>query len=178
LESRIKLRRAPATRPLSLPLSRNSYAAARALIDVARRSPHSRQNCCSNLVERGPGKGRHAVRDAVVPVLRVPAEVAIEPVSHMQQLLSDYDFERPRSRLIDARQVDQNEMIARRRRKGVGTADRAPQPPAQPAFEDATLGSDAESVRWQHEERDVSFEQFARFHVVNQPSHNELHGDG
>ena len=118
------------------------------------------------------------MRDAIVSVLRVPAEVAIEPVSHVQQLLSDYDFERPRSRLIDARHVDQNEMIAGRRRKRVGAADRAPQPPAQPAFEDATLGSDAESVRWQHEERDVSFEIFARFLVVNQPSHYELHDDG
>jgi len=118
------------------------------------------------------------VCDAIVPVFRVPAEVAIEPVSHVQELLSDYHLERPRPGLIDARQVDQNEMIAGRGRKRIGAADRAPQAAAQPAFEDATLGGDAETVRWQREERYVSFQKFARFLVVDQPSHNELQGDG
>jgi hypothetical protein len=107
------------------------------------------------------------VRDAIVPVLRVPAEVAIEAVSHMQELLSDHHLERSRPGLVDARQVDQDEMIARRGRKRVRAADRTPQTAAQPAFEDATLGGDAETVRWQTEERDVSFQKFARFLVVD-----------
>jgi hypothetical protein len=63
------------------------------------------------------------VRDAIVPVLRVPAEVAIEAVSHMQELLSDHYLERSRPRLVDARQVDQDEMIAGRRRKRIRAAD-------------------------------------------------------
>ncbi len=118
------------------------------------------------------------MRDAIVSVLRVPAEVAIEPVSHVQEFLSDYHLERPRPRLIDAQQVDQDEMIPRRGRKRIGAADRAPQPATQPTLEDATFGGDAEAVRWQPEEPDVSFQKVARFLVVDQPSHNELQSDG
>jgi hypothetical protein len=118
------------------------------------------------------------VRDAIVPVLRVPAEVAVEAVSHMQELLGNHHLERPWSWLIDSWQVDQNEMIARPRRKCISAADRASQSAAQPAFEDATIGGGAEMVSWQTEERDVSFQKFARFLVVDQPSHNDLLGDG
>jgi hypothetical protein len=118
------------------------------------------------------------VRDAIMSVLGVPAEVAIEPVSHVQELFSDYHLERARQRLIDARQVDQDEMIPGRWRKRISAADGAPQPAAQPAFKDATLGGDAETVRRQPEERDVTFQKFARFLVVDQPSHNDLQGGG
>ena len=118
------------------------------------------------------------MRDAIVPVLRVPAEVAVEPVSHVQELLSDHHFERPRLRAIDARQVDQDEMFTGCRRKRIGAADRAPQPASQPTFEDSALGGDAEAVCWQPEERDVSFEMPARFLVVDQPAHDgDLQGD-
>jgi hypothetical protein len=116
------------------------------------------------------------MRYAIVPMLRVPSEVAIEPVSHVQELFCDDHFERPRPRLIDAGQVDQNEMIAGRKR--ISPANRASHPAAQPACEDATLGGDAETVRWQREERDVSFQKFARFLVIDEPSHNKLQGDG
>jgi hypothetical protein len=109
-------------------------------------------------------------------MLRVPSEVAIEPVSHVQELFCDDHFERPRPRPIDARQVDQNEMIAGRKR--ISPANRASHPAAQPACEDATLGGDVETVRWQREERDVLFQKFARFLVIDEPSHNELQRDG
>jgi hypothetical protein len=118
------------------------------------------------------------VRNAVVPVLRVPAEVAVEAVSHMQELLGDHHLERPWSCLIDAWQVDQNEMVARHGRKRISATDRASQPAAQPAFEDAVIGGGAEMIRWQTEERDVSFQKFARFLVVDQPSHDDPQGDG
>ena len=156
----------------------NSYAAARASIDIARRPPHRRQNRCANLVERGAGERRHAVCDAIVPVLCVPAEVAIEPVSHVQEFLCDHHLQRSPSRLVDARQVDQNEMIAGRGRKRISAANRASQSPAQPSFEDATLGRDAETIRWQPEKRDVSFQKLARFLMVDQPFHSDLPGGG
>jgi hypothetical protein len=110
------------------------------------------------LVERCAGDRRHPVRDAIVSMLRVPAEVTVESVSHVQELLCDHDFERARLRVIDARQVDQDQMIAGCWRKRVGATDRAPQSSTQPAFEDAMLGRDAETVSWQIEERGVSFE--------------------
>jgi hypothetical protein len=118
------------------------------------------------------------VRYAIVPMLRMPSEVAIEPVSHVQELFCDDHFERPRPRLIDARQVDQNEMLTGRGRKRISAANRAQHRAAQPALEDATLGGDTETVRWQREERDVSFQKFARFLVIDEPSHNKLQGDG
>jgi hypothetical protein len=34
------------------------------------------------------------MRDTVVPVLRVPTEIAIEPVSHVQELLGDHYLKR------------------------------------------------------------------------------------
>jgi hypothetical protein len=110
------------------------------------------------LVESCAGDRGHPVRDAIVSMLRVPAEVAVEPVAHVHELLSDHDLERARLRVIDARQVDQDQIIAGCGRKRVGATDRAAQPATQPAFEDATLGSDAETVSWQIEERGVSFE--------------------
>jgi hypothetical protein len=63
------------------------------------------------------------MRDAIVPMLRVPAEVAVEPVSHVQQLLGHYHLERPRLGAIDARQVDQDEMFTRCRHKRIGATD-------------------------------------------------------
>jgi hypothetical protein len=118
------------------------------------------------------------MRDAIVPVLRVPPEIAVEPVSHMQEFLGDDDFERPRPRLIDARQIDQDEMIAGRGRERISAANRAPQSATQPAFEDAALGSNPEAVGWQCEERDVSFQKLVCFLVVDQPIHNHIRGDG
>jgi hypothetical protein len=52
------------------------------------------------------------VRYAIVPMLRVPPEIAIEPVSHVQEFLGDYHLQRTRLRSIDPRQIDQDEMIA------------------------------------------------------------------
>ncbi len=105
--------------------------------------------------------------DAVVSVLRVSAEVAVEPVSHVQEFLGDDNLERPRLRSIDARQVYQNEMMAGCGRKRIGAADRAPHAPSQPAFKDSALGGDPETVRWQIEERNVSLEKLARILVID-----------
>ena len=69
-------------------------------------------------------------------------------------------------------------MIADGGRKRISAADRAPQPATQPAFEDATIGGDAEPISWQFEERDVSFQKIARFLVVDQPAHDDLQDDG
>jgi len=33
------------------------------------------------------------MRDTIVPMLRVAAEIAVEMVSHVQELLDDYHFE-------------------------------------------------------------------------------------
>ena len=178
-ESAIKPRSAAATRPGAPATSRHRHAAARALVDISYRAPRRRQQRCSDLIECRPGDSRNSVRDAVVPMLRVPAEVAVEPVAHVQELLGNYHLERPWLRAIDARQVDQDEMMARCGGKRIGATDRAPHAPSQPAFEDTALGSDPKAVSWQIEERDVSFEKPARFLVIDQPVHDDsLQGDG
>jgi len=118
------------------------------------------------------------VRDAVVSVLRVTPVVAIEPISHVQELLGDYHLERPGLRPINARQVDQDEMISGSGCKRIGTADRAPQSATEPAFKDAALGGDAKPVCWQFEERDVSLQKMARLFVVDHPIHDDLQSAG
>jgi hypothetical protein len=118
------------------------------------------------------------MRDPIVAVLRMAAMVAIKLVSHVQELLGDHHFQRLRSWPIDARQIDQNQMIADGGPKCISAADRAPQPATQPAFEDATIGGDAELISWQLEERDVSYQKIARFLVVDQPAHDDLQDDG
>ena len=65
-------------------------------------------------------------------------------------------------------------MIAECGPKCISAADRAPQPATQPAFEDATIGGDAELISWQLEERGVSFQKIARFLVVDEPAHDDL----
>ena len=69
-------------------------------------------------------------------------------------------------------------MIAECRPKSICAADRAPQPATQPAFEEAALGGDAETISWQLKERDVSFQKIARFLVVDEPAHDDLQDDG
>jgi 3-deoxy-D-arabino-heptulosonate 7-phosphate (DAHP) synthase class II len=63
------------------------------------------------------------MRNTVVTVFRVPSEVAIQPVSHVNELLDDNNFERARAGLINARKIDQNEMIPGPRRECIGASD-------------------------------------------------------
>ena len=117
------------------------------------------------------------MRDTIVPVPRMAAQIAVEPVPHVQELLGEDHFERARSRMIDSRQVDQDEMFTRCRGKRIGATDRASHPPSQPEFEFPTLGCDAETVCRQIETRDVALKKSARFLVIDQPAHDgDLHG--
>ena len=104
--------------------------------------------------------------------------VAVEPISHVQELLGDYHLEGPRPRPVDARQVDQDEMIRSSGCKRICAADRASQSATEPTFEDAALGGDAKPVSWQFEERDVSLQKIARLFVVDHPIHGDLQSDG
>jgi hypothetical protein len=166
-DSRIEPRRAPTARPRTVTMPGDLLAAARALVGIASRSPHPRQKRRANFLERGAGECRHPMCDAIVPMLCVPAEVSVEPVSHVQELLGDDHFERLRLRAIDAGQVDQDEMFIGCRRKRIGAANRTPQPSSQPNFEDSALGGDPEAICWQREESNVSFEMPARFLVID-----------
>jgi hypothetical protein len=112
------------------------------------------------------------VCNSIVAVLRVPADIAIEPISHMQELLGNNHLERPRLRAIDAREIDQDQMFTGCRHERICATDRCPQSSSQPTFEDPPLGGDAKAVRWQREEPDVSFEKISRFLVVDQPTHD------
>jgi len=110
-------------------------------------------------------------------VLRVSPVVSIEPISHVHEFLRDDHLERPRPRLIDPRQVDQDEMISGCRCKRIRAADGALQPATQPALENPTLGGDAKPVRWQFQEHDVSFQESAGFLVADCPTHDGLQGN-
>jgi hypothetical protein len=112
------------------------------------------------------------MRDTIVPVLRVAAEIAVEPVAHVQEFLGNHHFERARTRAIDTWHVDQDEMFTRCGRKRVGATDRAAHASSQPAFKVPTLRCDAQAVGRQFESRDVSLHKPARFLVVDQPAHD------
>jgi len=48
------------------------------------------------------------MRDAVVAMLGVPPQVTFQPVLHVDQLLGDDDFDRPRAGAVDSRQVNEH----------------------------------------------------------------------
>ena len=111
-----------------------------------------------NLLECRPRKGCHPVRDPVVTVLRVPAKVAIESISHVDELLGNDNFKRPGPRPVDTRQVDQNEVIAGCRCVGVSSTNRRPHPPPQPALKNAPLHRDPETIDRQLQEDQIPLE--------------------
>lgn len=106
----------------------------------------------------------------------VPPEVAVQPVSHMDQLLGDDHFKGSWMTEIDARHVDQDEMLVGLGRERVGSANRRPHPPAKPTLENRALRRDAEPFHRKIEQHDVPFEEFARFRVIDSVvQHADLH---
>jgi hypothetical protein len=74
------------------------------------------------------------VRNAVVAVFGVSPEVAIQPISKMNEFLADNDFDRARASQIDSLQIDQDEVTVVALVVGVGAAIRGGHSPAEPGF--------------------------------------------
>jgi hypothetical protein len=55
-------------------------------------------------------------------MLGVPAVVTVQVIAHVDQFLSDDDFQRLRFRAIDARQVDEDGMLPDLRKEDVRTS--------------------------------------------------------
>ena len=91
---RFELGRTLSAGPGAFLLPWNSDATIRAPIVVPCRTFRHGQERGSNLLERRPGQARYAMRDPVVTVLRVPAEVTIQSISHVYELLGNNNLER------------------------------------------------------------------------------------
>jgi hypothetical protein len=53
----------------------------------------------------------------------VPAQIAVQPVTHVDQLLCHIDLERTWQRLIDTAKIDQDEVFARPGGVGISAAN-------------------------------------------------------
>ena len=154
-EATIEPRCAASARPGSLFPSRDRHPAGRTLIDVSRRPPRNRQERAANLFEAGAREVGNSVGNAVVAVLGMPSQVAVQPVAHVNQLFGDDDFQSPRLRLIDARKVDENQMLVHSRHERVGAADRSDNAAPKPRLENRPVCSDPHTVNRESEQCDV-----------------------
>jgi hypothetical protein len=114
------------------------------------------------------------MRNTIMTVLCVPAQVAVQTVSHVDELLGNNNFQRSWPRLIDARKIDQNEMISGSRHERVGAADRRPYPPSEPALKDTPLRRHPQMIDGQLQARQIQIEKLLRFRVIDLPA---LDGD-
>jgi hypothetical protein len=76
----------------------------------------------------------------------VPPKIAIESVSHVYELLGDDNLEGPGARLVNARKVDQNEMMVGTREVRVRAANGRAHTPTKPTFKHAPLRGDSKSI--------------------------------
>jgi len=106
------------------------------------------------------------MRDAVVAMLGVPPQVTFQPVLHVDQLLGDDDFDRPRAGPVDSRQVNEHQMLALTRRVRVCSADRTGNTAPEPTFECPAVRGDAEITGRQLKERNVLGDQLLGFRIV------------
>ncbi len=103
-------------------------------------------------------------------MLRVAARVAIQPVSHVNQLFGNNDFQRTRPGQVDSREVDQDAMFVRCRVEAVGAAYRRSHSSTEPRFEDSPLGGHTQMIDRKGQEFDVFLEMALGFRVIDVPS--------
>jgi hypothetical protein len=87
------------------------------------------------------------------------------------ELLGHDNLERPGLRQVDARKVDQNEMMVRLRKVCIRAANRRAYTPTEPAFKNTPLRGDPKTIHRQAQERDIPFEKLVSFHVIDVPTH-------
>jgi hypothetical protein len=105
-------------------------------------------------------------------MLRVPAKIAIEAVAHVYELLGDDNFKRSRMRLVNARKVDQDEMMVGLLEVCIRAADRRAHTPPEPALEHPALRRDPETIDGQAQELYIPFDKLVHFRVIHVPTHN------
>lgn len=123
--------------------------------------------------------------DAVVPVFSVAAEIAVEAVPHVNELLGDDHFQCPRLGAIDFLEVDEDRVLLHQREIDVGTTVAVIQATPDPAGKHGTLCGDSHDVTRQVEQIDVAVEVAQRLlvgdvqpHGVQRPSFNRRPDSG
>lgn len=96
------------------------------------------------------------MRDSIVTVMRVPTSIAIELVSHVQELFGDDHLDCGGARYIDAVEMDEHGMAMARADKAVraanGPADETPPDPSRIGW---TVGGNVEIIGRESKDRDV-----------------------
>jgi hypothetical protein len=113
------------------------------------------------------------VGNPIVAVMRVPADIAIELVTHVQELFGDDDLDSGRARGIDPVEMDEHGMATARSDKAVRTANRpANGTSPDPSRKGWTVGGNVEIVGREGKERNVFGKQIT-YAVI---THFENHG--
>jgi hypothetical protein len=109
---------------------------------------------------------------AIVAMLRMPSQVSVQPIPHVNQFFDNYDFERFRLRLVDSRKIDQNHMRVALRQEGVGPTYRRSHATPDPSLEDRAVSRHTETVRREREQGDVALQEYAGFRVIDPTVHD------
>jgi len=116
------------------------------LIAIAEWAPQGWHEAGANLVKGGAGQLGDAKSDPVVPVLRMPAVVAIKEVAHVQQLLGHDDLDRLWLSQIDPQQIDQHEVSFVERMIDISSTDCRLNPAPEPALELTAIGGNPQAI--------------------------------
>lgn len=79
-------------------------------------------------------------------VLGMTTQIAVEAITHVDQLFGDDDVERVRLAQVDTRQVNQDHMFISTRQVRVGATHRGAKPASQPALERWLIRRDPQSL--------------------------------
>lgn len=158
--------RAAGARPGALATASDGQPAAWALVEILQPTPGDWFQGRSNLVQCGTGQRRDTVRDSVIPMVGVAPGVAVQPVTHVNQLFGDDELHRPRLILIDSFEVDQHGVIAGPAQEAVGTAKRRRHSAADPPPIRSAAGCHPKMIDGQLEQHTVVIDEFAQASIA------------
>jgi hypothetical protein len=102
-------------------------------------------------------------------MLRVPPQVAIQVISHVNKLFRHHDLDSAWFGAVDPGQVDEDQVPASAGIKRVGSANRCPDPTTKPLLERGSLSRDPEIVTAKIQEAQVSLQVCISFCIANIP---------
>jgi hypothetical protein len=131
----IEGRRTSPARPNAGSATRYLRVAFWASIDVFRSSALDGFDAAAYFLYGRPGQLANLHCDTIVAMTSMPAAISIDPVTHVQELLGDDDFERLRLTEIDPTQIDQNKVLLATRVIHISSPDRPADLSADPTIE-------------------------------------------
>ncbi len=100
--------------------------------------------------------------DPVVAVAGVAPVIAVEPVPHVNQFFGNHDFHGPWLILVDAFEVDQDDVVPGPDEIAVGPAVRRRDASPNPGPKRGPVGGNAQAVDRQMEQGDIVIQEFGQ----------------